>query len=146
MFARMLLAAACLAVLAFAPAPFPKPPKDDLKKMAGTWTVLAYERGGKAMRISTATMKVKIAGDKWEFITETLAGKRVTATYAVKVDVKAKPRGMNMKGQHGELLGIYRLDGDQFELLFHTFGATNRPADFDKGGPQAYRLVMKREK
>jgi uncharacterized protein (TIGR03067 family) len=70
----------------------------------------------------------------------------VTALYTVTLNTKAKPREMDMKGKLGELLGIYRLEGDQFELLFNTFNVKERPGDFDKGGPGAYRLLLKREK
>jgi uncharacterized protein (TIGR03067 family) len=64
----------------------------------------------------------------------------------VTLDAKAKPRALNLKGKPGEILGIYRLDRDQFEMVFHHFGIKERPSTFDKGGPGTYRLMLKREK
>jgi uncharacterized protein (TIGR03067 family) len=140
--ACLLVLLVCLPSLGFAPAPFPKPNKDDLTRLGGAWTVLRYERGSGSLRGTTTKMQVKVRGTKWEFLKDS----RVTAEYFVKVDAKASPRAIDMKGRAGELLGIYRIDGDQLEMVFHHFGVKERPVGFDKLDPGAYRLVMKREK
>jgi uncharacterized protein (TIGR03067 family) len=133
---------ALLGLTAFAPAPFPKPPKDDLKRLAGVWAVDRYERGGSSLRSTKAKMRLRITGNNWEFMRDT----QVTASYVATLDPKAKPPSLNLSGKPGEMLGIYRLDRDQFEMVFNHFGVRERPSSFDKTGQSSYRLVLKREK
>jgi uncharacterized protein (TIGR03067 family) len=152
----LIVAVAVLGLTAFAPAPFPKPDrKDDLKGLAGTWTVTRYEREGRAVR-TTPTMKVRIEGNKWSFLLVDATGIRPTTSYTFTLDPKKDPRlidltrtGAGVAAGNNKLMGIYRFehrDRDRMQVVFHTFGVTRRPDGFDGVDKEAYLLVLQREK
>jgi uncharacterized protein (TIGR03067 family) len=153
----LILTLAALGLTAFAPAPFPRPDrKDDLKKLAGTWTVTRYEREGIAVRIN-ATLKVQIEGNKWSFLQVNVAGTRPSTAYTFVLDPKKDPRCIDLTmaavgarpGGNGKLMGIYRFerqDRDRVQVVFHTFGVTRRPAGFDGVDRDAYLMILQRDR
>jgi len=153
MTARVLFAALVVAGLtAFAPAPFPKPDnrKDDLKSLAGSWSVYRYEMGGNPV-LSGATLQVKVDGEKWSFFRVTAMGTTPSTAYTIALDPKKDPRLIDFKmvGGAGELKGIYRFDKgnrNQLQVVFNTFGVMRRPTGFDGTDRGAYTLMMKRDK
>jgi uncharacterized protein (TIGR03067 family) len=153
----LLVAATALGLMAYAPAPFPRPDrKDDLKTLEGTWTVARYERGGAAVRIGTA-LKVRIEGSKWSFFRVDATGTKPSTAYNFVLDPKKDPRCIDLTmmganpapGGNGKLMGIYRFERknrNEIQVVFHTFGVNKRPAGFDGADGQAYLMILQREK
>jgi uncharacterized protein (TIGR03067 family) len=149
---------AVFGLTAFAPAPFPKPNrKDDVKGLAGTWTVTRYERGGTAVaRAAGSALKVRIEGNKWSFLRVNATGRMPTVSYTITLDPKKAPRCIDLTKAaplagaiSNTLLGIYRFEGNdrnKVQVVFNTFGVTTRPASFDGADRQAYVMVLQRDK
>jgi uncharacterized protein (TIGR03067 family) len=146
---------AVIALPAFAPAPFPRPKKNDLKYLSGSWSLVRYERGGKAVG-TASSLKVRIEGDKWMFSIVTPTGTRPSTTYTITIDPKKEPRWMDMEitavpmnaPRSNKLIGIYRFDGsdrNKFEFVFH-FGVNERPTGFDAADNRTYLMVLERDK
>jgi uncharacterized protein (TIGR03067 family) len=146
--ARLFVASAALLVLtAFAPAPFEK--KDDLKKMAGAWSVVRYEQAGAAVQVApNTTVKTKIEGNKWNFLRVSPAGTVPSTSYTFTLDPKKNPRWLDMTRTTGEgkLLGIYRFDGENLQIAFHTFGVNERPTEFGGADKRVYYLTLQKDK
>jgi uncharacterized protein (TIGR03067 family) len=145
---------ACVAAMAFAPAPFPKPDrKNDLQKLAGDWTVIRYEMSGRAMNIG-ATLKVKVEGEKWSFFRETNGKTTPSTAYSFKLDQKHDPRLIELTmanaGPAGssKLMGIYRWEREQVQVVFHWEPKTGPkwPVGFDGADKRAYLMILKRDK
>src|ERR1700722_14820874 len=108
---------AAIALPAFAPAPFPKPKKDDQKSLAGTWSVVRYERAGNPVR-AAGSLKVQIEGDKWMFLNVNAGGAKPSTTYTITLDSKKDPASIDLTMSDArvkmaggnKLMGIYRFD------------------------------------
>jgi uncharacterized protein (TIGR03067 family) len=158
MYTRVLFAAvAALGLTAFAPAPFPRPDrKDDIKKLAGTWTVTRYELAGAAMHIGIG-LKVRIEGNKWSFLRVNAAGTLPSTSYTFALDPKKDPRLIDLTllavagrpAGGNKLMGIYQFDRsdrkNKFQIVFNTFGINVRPAGFDGADRRAYLMILQRD-
>jgi uncharacterized protein (TIGR03067 family) len=152
MLVRVLCVVAALSLTAFAPAPFPRPDrKTDLEKMAGTWTVVRYNRGRQSVfGGGSPALKVSVTGKKWSFFREGAGGKVPSAQYDIKIDPTKKPRWVDMDfaSTKMKLVGIFRWkDGD----LHVSFSIANtmvngRPTEFDGGDARVYYMTLKRDK
>jgi uncharacterized protein (TIGR03067 family) len=146
--AHLLVAAACLAVMAFAPAPLPRPDKDDPKNLEGTWLLLRYDHGttptGLAKKVT-----VRIEKDKWTFLHLNPSGERPTSVYTFTLDPKKNPQWIDLTQTAtgvARLLGIYRLQRDELHVAFHTFGVNDRPTGFGGTDKRVFHMVLKRGK
>jgi uncharacterized protein (TIGR03067 family) len=151
--ARLLVAAAvALALTAFAPAPLPRPDKKDKaskETLQGTWTLVKIERGGNQGELSVKgglRRKVRIAGDKWSFLT-VRNGRESATTYTVVVDPKKDPKWIDLTRAGGRPMvqGVYRLEGDTLKMLYGRPGG-NRPASFARPEAGLFLMTLKREK
>jgi uncharacterized protein (TIGR03067 family) len=127
------LAWALLAVplLAFAPAPKPRDdPKDDLKKLQGTWKPMKVERAGRELPVvAERDHQVVIAGLEW--IYHRLG--RPPDPRSIVLHPKLNPRGIDIKpgktSRAAVLVGIYAMDRDTLKVCY-SFGEAARPKEF----------------
>lgn len=140
---RLLLVLLAIAVLGFAPAPFPKPARpgkdsSDLSKLQGTWDVVEYLYQGR--RSLSEPAQVRISGDRFEFIVRG----EVRSKWVVLLDPKTSPRTLDRRigdDSRGLLRGIYRFDGDKL-ILCHECATAQRPRGFDQNG--VYLITLRR--
>jgi uncharacterized protein (TIGR03067 family) len=113
----------------------------------GTWVLVRGEQDGKPLAedaIQGITMIID--GDKHTLI---VRADKMVSTH--RLDPTTKPKSMDAKPTAGPykdmtLLGIYRLDGDEFTLCFAAPGK-ERPKDFTtKAGTGTFVHVWKRQK
>jgi uncharacterized protein (TIGR03067 family) len=100
----------------------------DLKKLQGTWTIVALETDGNSM--STGGSKIVLNGER--FTTISMGGDYAGS---VELDAKKKPKTFDLlftSGPHqGEKsLGIYELDGDTWKICLALAGIKTRPKAF----------------
>ena len=155
-----LLAALCLAPGTHAaPAPPPKPGKDDPKKVQGTWSLTRLESSGRTMPPETlARYKAEVTAEGWTFA---LSGRK-SPGFTYTLDPKSKPKGIRLtrslprgvgrggRGGPGDTMtmyGIYDLQGDTLKLCYSLeYGnEKSRPADFTPG-PRRVLMFLKRDK
>jgi uncharacterized protein (TIGR03067 family) len=129
----LVLVLAVPTLLAFAPAPKPKDdPKDDLKKLQGTWKLSKLELGGKeSVSKALVDMKAVIEKDQWAF---ERAGGRLSPMTLV-LDPKTKPKSFKFKRKlaSGEERvtseGIYTLEKDKLTISYGPAGSKAGPKD-----------------
>src|SRR5262245_17666113 len=116
---RLPLIAVAVSALAFAPAPLPRssPRKhaSDLGKMQGTWDVVERSLGGRS--VLHEPTQIRIQGDRLEFVVRG----EVRSVWAVELGSWESPRRMDRRavgGHGGQMLGIYRFDGEQLTLCY----------------------------
>src|SRR5262249_25576710 len=117
------------ALLAFAPAPKPKEgPKDDLKKLQGTWGVYRLDHASISKPDpSDRTWKVVVDGDQWSFY---LGGVK-SAVMKLTLDPKATPKALTLRDRRGVAHhGIYSVDGDVLKWSFFPDRPDERPTEF----------------
>ena len=125
-----------------------KEDKDDLKKLAGDWTVAAWTQGGNDLdrdRLDTAKWSVK--GDKYTF---EMGGNMEEGK--LKLDPSKKPAVADLEITEGNdkgkgQPGIYKIDGDTITFCLAAPGGKDRPKDFTSTEDDMQILVvMKRKK
>lgn len=122
-------------------------PKDELKKLEGTWKMVSGEKDGKTLAEQTIKMaKLVIKGDHHDV---KIGDDNLKGTH--KVDPSKKPKNIDASDTEGPfkgktVLGIYELDGDNFEVCFAEPGK-DRPKEFStKSGTGHILHVWKKEK
>jgi uncharacterized protein (TIGR03067 family) len=138
-----------LAALAFGFAPAPRPRsaktdgKSELKKLAGTWTIVKRGISGR-MRRARPELKVVIAADRWKF---TLLD-RTIAEYKIALAPGKKPKQMDLAGigQWVNLKAIYILKGDKLKVCYAPALDGPRPRSFNTRDPREEVLVLERGK
>ena len=144
--------------LAFAPAPVFRPKLDDLKAMQGEWELHKWldngrEATAKDLRTEGVNAAIKVAGDQWtqSIWLPTADGsleERVTVTVR-KVDQTKSPKQIVMGLDYGDVVCIYRLDGDALTIRFGGVGVA--PASFTNSSTKPLAgeseiMVFKRKK
>jgi uncharacterized protein (TIGR03067 family) len=126
----MLLVAAALASVAFAPAPFPRPDRrTDLQKMQGTWVVVADSLDWLRVVVGRDRMSMQQDGKTLrEYIVRLGAG---------TIDCKEVGSGRTF-------LGIYRFDGGALLLRIANPGMP-RPKSFVNKAPGHALLSLMRQ-
>jgi hypothetical protein len=137
-----LVALAAVPVAGFAPAPFPRPRRDeacsDIDRFQGTWQVVGYRvwtNGVKQARTSWAT-SVAVNGNQWTLVWRHW----YLASHQIKIDSsKGRTRkqpcrieGLSPAG-NGEVIwrGLIRRAGDKVEIILSR---KQRPEAFDGTG------------
>lgn len=115
---------------------------DDLQRLQGTWTVAAWEEGGKALAAADLKTRGVFVG------ANALVLKRDGKPYqvsSVQLDPAKSPPLATLTVQIGEgkgdvLLGIYSLDGDTLKLCFDPKSQA-RPKDFKPDAKDGFTLI-----
>jgi uncharacterized protein (TIGR03067 family) len=145
--ARLTLALLAAVLLAFAPAPFHR--KDDLTKLAGTWTVVRYECGRNPVRSGTDTvLKVTVDKKRWSFFTQGPAGKIPSSEYDLTLDTNKTPGWIDLVAvqNKAKLQGIFRWRNGEFHIAFHTYNVPERPTEFAGQNNRVYYLTLRRDR
>jgi uncharacterized protein (TIGR03067 family) len=121
--------------------------KEELKKFAGTWTVVSAETDGKkAPEDAVKGIKVVVEGDKVTIYDRD----RVAGVSTLTVDPTKKPKTLDATATMGPnkgktALAIYEFDGDTLKICLSD--DKERPTEFaTKEGSKAVLYVYKREK
>jgi uncharacterized protein (TIGR03067 family) len=123
--------------------------KQELKKLAGAWTVIAHEHGGKKAALKEiSSLAVTMDADKMT----TRDGTDVKEESAiVALDPKSKPAAVDIKitsgGDKGKVVkGIYKLQDDKLTLCLAEPGK-DRPKEFaGKEGTGHTLMVLLKQK
>src|SRR5438105_4427861 len=114
--------------------------KGDLKKFAGTWSVVSAVKGGKdAPENEIKDIRLTFSGDK---VTFQHGDKSQEGTF--KIDAAKKPRQFEVNIDGKSHPGIYKFEADQLKVCV---GETERPTEFKSPeGSKIMLIVLKREK
>jgi uncharacterized protein (TIGR03067 family) len=115
---------------------------EDLQRLQGTWTVEAWEEGGKALAAADLKKRGVFFGANL-FIFRRDA--KLSRAGAVQLDPAKSPATVNLSVREGEgkddvMLGIYSLDGDTLKLCFDPQSQT-RPTDFKPEAKAGFTLI-----
>ena len=113
----------------------------ELKKFAGTWSVVSADKDGKpAPEGKIANARFTFKGDKL-----TIAeGGEVKDEVTIKIDPTKKPKQIDVMVRGKEHPGIYKFAGKQLTICV---GEKERPTEFKSAeGSQAMLIVLKRAK
>ncbi len=116
----------------------------ELKKLAGTWTIVSAEKSGEKPPAGELDgVRVIIAGNKIAFKKDDkLDGEEGT----FKLDLATKPKQIDLMGKDKLLQGIYELSGDTLKICASAPGEA-RPTKFaSPEGSKTFLLILKRAK
>src|SRR5262245_51829785 len=145
---RLLCLPAVVAVLGFAPAPFPKKERevkrDDLEALQGIWRMTYQESRGRA---TSHDFKVRVKGDRWTFINVNQGGESEGSGYFLTLNQAVSPRALEWahdKGGTNGWVASYRLEGKKLTVIYDSGTLKNdlarRPTDFHGRAP--YKMVF----
>lgn len=119
----------------------PEDSKKDLKKLQGTWTIVAVEEKGKKEDKGVGTTAV-FSGNK---VTFTVGDEKDVTDF--RVDAKKKPRWFDITGGAYKSVGIYELEGDMLKVCLNQSGK-ERPTAFktEPDSPNERLFILKRGK
>jgi len=145
---------------AFAPAPVPPSPEEELRKWQGEWVLISRTLAGKDVSKNTVVAKLVVVGNTYTYV-----GKKdifaeeewKSPPFSVSLNTKESPRqfeatyeatpGEWCMGRRGQQLklGIYKLQGDRFTMS-SVHSSQMRPKDF-KGKSEGVMVdVFERKK
>jgi uncharacterized protein (TIGR03067 family) len=140
---RILLIALSVALLGFAPAPFPKAERQraDPLDVTGLWEFVECEVSGSPYERTKTTSNVQMTKEQFIFVNKQ-GGTRTP--YVMRLDPTASPPSFTWGSANSvSWVGSYRLQGDQMTLIFSSgTSVEQRPTDFN-GKPQ-WRYVLRR--
>ena len=118
----------------------------DASNLNGTWVLVRGEQDGKPLPQDTIQgIKMVMDGDKHTLI---VGNEKMVSTH--HLDPTTKPKSIDAKASDGPykdktLLGIYRIEGDEFTVCFAAPGK-ERPKNFTtKTGTGTFVHVWKRQ-
>ena len=120
--------------------PKPKPKRQDIDLLQGTWSVTSLEMNGQATPAEILeSARMVVAGNRF-----TSLGMGADYQGVLELDATTSPRQCTMKFDAGPEkgntnLGIYELDGDSWRICLATHGAV-RPASFDSRSGDGFAL------
>jgi uncharacterized protein (TIGR03067 family) len=142
---RVLLLVVSVALLGFAPAPFPKTERlqrDDPTDVRGLWEFTECESGGSHYPSTITNFNGQITKDRFSFVGKN--GGRNGSVYEMRLDPAASPPAFTW-GQNNQIsyVGSYRLRKGELTLIFNGGSSvTQRPTDFN--GKPEWRYVLRR--
>jgi uncharacterized protein (TIGR03067 family) len=140
---RVVLAVVSVALLGFAPAPFPKAERsrgDDRTDVGGTWEFVSAQSNGSEYQVNYVS---EMKREQFAFVWKDQPSRTV---YVMRLDPNASPPSFTWS-QNNQVMyvGSYRLRKDEMTMIF-TGGnsVAARPTDFE--GKAAFRYVLRRVK
>jgi uncharacterized protein (TIGR03067 family) len=129
-------------------APADDPPSDDLKRLEGTWDVVAAEEGGR--EFDTTMLVDQALAFSPDGAYRVLIRDEAVESGTFRLDSAIVPAGIDLKIQRGEdagktQLGIYRFDGNRLIVSFHKPGVESRPKTF-KTAPDSAQFTFRLER
>jgi uncharacterized protein (TIGR03067 family) len=128
-----------------------KPAADkDLAKLAGKWQPTSMQIGkAKLTDAQAKAITLTMEGDKYKVISIEEKGPSPDKG-SIKIDPKAKPMTMDIKGEEGPnkgktLLCIYEIEGDALKICYDLAGK-KRPTEFKADSPNIMLAIYKRVK
>ena len=122
--------------------------KEDLKKLEGTWIVVAREeRGVESPKevLDKIEMRFTFTGTKVTLKISKQIEKSEDGPFTI--DSTKKPKQIDMKTGKIEVRGIFSLEGDTLKLCLVMDKDAKRPTDFTTAKDNGHGLlVLKREK
>ena len=118
--------------------------KDEMKKLQGTWKVVALEGAGEKATeeyLKKKEMQLLVKEDRLSF-----SGTQGLQPY--RLDPAAKPKAIDFLGDAAKVInkGIYELDADTLKLCFSQQPTLEHPKDFNTKGTKYFLFTLKREK
>jgi uncharacterized protein (TIGR03067 family) len=143
---RILLIAMGVALIGFAPAPFPKTERqrEDLTDVTGTWEFVRWEYNGSRVENNEVAYFIEMTREKCCVVAKDNSDKR--EDFVMRLAPGASPPAFTWSVNNKVMfVGSYRLQKDQMTMIL-TSGSNleKRPTDF-AGMPQ-YRFIIKRVK
>jgi len=110
-----------LALMGFAPAPLPRPHRQQpANELLGTW----YREGDDRLEFTADRLTVHVRN-----------GKAGTRAYALTTDPSAQPPAFDLRGigdvAGRDFRGIYRRQGDSLTICYRLASEGGRPTDFE---------------
>src|SRR5262249_46639213 len=125
--------------------------KQDVKKLQGTWKVVASEVEGRKVEAAATTASVVIRGAKYTVKYPESGGKKASEM-TFTLDPSKKPRAIDFTStsgpEKGKLSrGIYELAGDTLKICFNPDKDGKRPTEFTtKAGSRLRSVTLERVK
>jgi len=132
-----------LVSLAFAPAPWPKVPRDDLAKMQGEWKRVSASVGGVPVFLNEKQNDTVIAGRNFRQASGATGAWTIALSGGKPGRIYFEAPGAS-KFHH--LHGIYKLEGDTLTLCTVITPGRPRPDSFDDSRPGVWLEVFQRRK
>ena len=138
-------------------APIDDPVKKELQLLQGTWAIAGKEfMGQEATKEEVAKLRAEIVikDGKWVLWSDDneTTKKEIVWEATIKLDLKAKPKALDLTYTTGELKGktdkaIYEITGDTLKVCYAFDEGDERPTEFaGKGNGKALFLTYKRVK
>src|SRR5262245_3566748 len=132
----VLLVSGVAAQLGFAPAPFPKPERR-ADELSGTWVFIRWEKYGNRSRGSEESYRVEIRPGKFAIVA-------TEGGYREEYAMRAESWSFEATRTSSILLGCYRRQGDELEIIFNCGGGVAPPRAQDFSGRPEFRFVLRR--
>lgn len=142
-------------VVGFAPVPLPRPTRDEAVRLVGYWRVDTYTRNGSDVNSAGRTLRIRIEGKKFTFLSRQMGGpETVASTYDLHLapPEPTSPRGFGW-GSNGAAsdklswTGCLRfVERDRVRMVFksaQTIAAGAR--DIDSPKTEDYLMVLVRD-
>lgn len=139
---RSTTALLAIVFLAAADKPGEEATKMDMKKLEGTWNMVAGEKEGQqAPEDFAKNFKLTFADEK---VTATEKENKSEGTF--KLEAAKKPKTIDFTFGPRKMKGIYLLEGDNLKICHGLPGVEQYPTDFTtKAGSQSALMVFRRE-
>jgi uncharacterized protein (TIGR03067 family) len=140
---RLSLAGGIITLLSVVAATYADDTKEELKKLAGTWTLESRLSNESEFKQAKALQyQVRIEGDKWTVL---IKGKGSDSDTIV-IDPSKDPKTIDRTGKRTTQYGIYKLEGDTLTVAFGP-PKGKRPEKFESPkGSNVILSVYKRAK
>jgi uncharacterized protein (TIGR03067 family) len=139
---RVLLTVVSVALLGFAPAPFPKTERlrHDPNDVSGTWEYVRCENGGSVDPLANADYRLEMTKEQFTFVYK---GNSRTA-YVMRLYPGASPPAFTWSQNNRVMyVGSYRMQNGQLTMIFNSGNSVEqRPTDFQ--GRAGWRYDMRR--
>jgi len=139
---RLVFVVVSVGLLAFAPAPLPRPERPrSPTDVGGKWEFVTCELNGRPYESTSSNYKAEIGPKEFDFVP---LGSGVRTSYEMRLDPSASPPAFTWS-EHGKVVfvGSYRIKDGRLTLVFASGSRLeSRPTDF--AGRRGWRYVLRR--